>query len=370
MTRPRKVLEVLGRSAGGIAGHVSDITEGLQDRKDLAISIAAPPDLAVRMPTEIVPVLIPDGPWGHRLAACHLHRIILDGHYDIVHSHGLRAAIDSARAARRTPARPIATIHNLVLPEISGNVRAALYRRAEPLAVRWNAHLFAPSADIARRLQTAAPGRAQRVEVLHLGVSPPSRPPRDRGVVRAELGLKPTDQLLVTVARLAAQKALDVLLGVVALLPEHVHLAIVGSGPEEAKLRTLAADLGLSPRVSFLGYRSEPQDQVAAADIFCLTSVWEACSLAAQEAMLLGVPVVTTAVGGMPELVEDRVSGRLVGAGDERAFAAVVAELLTSPEERHRLAESAALYRAQHFSRARMLERLERAYRGDIGETA
>jgi glycosyltransferase involved in cell wall biosynthesis len=86
--------------------------------------------------------------------------------------------------------------------------------------------------------------------------------------------------------------------------------------------------------------------------------------------MLLGVPVVTTAVGGMPELIEDRVSGRLVGPGDERAFAVVVAELLASPEERHWLAESAALYRAQNFSRARMLERLERAYRGDTGETS
>jgi glycosyltransferase involved in cell wall biosynthesis len=172
---------------------------------------------------------------------------------------------------------------------------------------------------------------------------------------------------LVTVARLAPQKALDVLLRVIALLPEHVHLALIGSGPEEAKLRSLANDMGVARRVSFLGYRSEPQDQVAAADVFCLTSVWEACSLAAQEAMLLGTPVVTTAVGGMPELVEDRVSGRLVGPGDERAFAAVVAELLASPQERRRLGESAALYRAQHFSRARMLERLERAYRGDIG---
>jgi glycosyltransferase involved in cell wall biosynthesis len=188
--------------------------------------------------------------------------------------------------------------------------------------------------------------------------------------VRAELDLTPDDHLLVTVARLSPQKALDVLLRVVALLPERVHLAIVGSGPLESQLRRVAADAGVAHRVRFLGYRTEPQDQIAAADIFCLTSVWEACSLAAQEAMLLGVPVVTTAVGGMPELVEDRVSGRLVARGDERAFAAAVAELLASERERNRLAENAALHRAQHFSRTGMLERLERAYRGDSGATS
>ena len=309
--------------------------------------------------------MIPDGMWGHRNATRRLHRIIREGGYDVVHAHGLRAALDAGRAARGTAARPLATVHNLVLPEISGAVKASLYRRAEPFATRWNALVFAPSADIAQRLRAAAPQRAERVEILHLGVSPPSRPLRERGAVRAELGLKSDDQLLVTVARLSPQKALDVLLRAVALLPERVHLAIVGSGSLESQLRTVAADARVAHRVSFLGYRTEPEDQIAAADVFCLTSVWEACSLAAQEAMLLGVPVVSTAVGGMPELVEDRVSGRLVARGDERAFAAAVAELLASPEERNRLAENAALYRDEHFSRTRMLDRIERAYRGD-----
>ncbi len=366
----RKVLEVLGRSEGGIAGHVADLTEGLHGRGDIEITIAGPPDLQRRMPGRFVPVMIPDGVWGHRTATRRLRRTIREGGYDVVHAHGLRAALDAGRAARGTAARPLATVHNLVLPEISGAFRATLYRRAEPLVTRWNARVFAPSADIAQRLRAGVPHRAEIVEVLHLGVSAPSRPPRERGAVRAELGLSPGDQLLVTVARLSPQKALDVLLRVVALLPERVHLAIVGSGPLESQLRTVAADARVAHRVSFLGYRTEPQDQIAAADIFCLTSVWEACSLAAQEAMLLGVPVVTTAVGGMPELVEDNVSGRLVARGDERAFAAAVAELLASEKERHRLAENAALYRAEHFSRTRMLDRLERAYRADDGATA
>jgi glycosyltransferase involved in cell wall biosynthesis len=365
MKRQSKVLQVLGRSAGGIAGHVADISAGLHGRDGIEIDIAAPPDLEVRMPTEVIPVNIPDGLRGHRAATEQLGAIISAGGYSVVHAHGLRASIDSGRATRTTRALAFSTIHNLVLREISGPVRAAVFRRAEPLAVRWNDHVFAPSRDIAQRLREAATDHESKVEVLHLGVAPPSRPPRDREEVRAELGLAPTDQLLVTVARLAPQKALDVLLRALGGLPPRVHLAVIGSGPLESDLKRLADRIGVSPRVTWLGYRSDPQDRVAAADVFCLSSVWEACSLAAQEAMLLRTPVVATAVGGMPELIQDGVSGRLIAKGDHRAFAAAVGELLAAPEEGDRLAANAAVHLAEHFSRETMLERLRRAYGGD-----
>jgi glycosyltransferase involved in cell wall biosynthesis len=365
----RKVLEVLGRSAGGIAAHVADIASGLQGRSGLAIAIAGPPEVASRMPQDVVPLAIPDGVWGHRKAGAHLRKLISEGGYDAVHAHGLRASIDSARAARGSPATALATIHNLVLPEISGPVRAKFYRRAEPLAVRWNDHVFAPSRDIASHLAEVTAPDSSKVEVLHLGVPPPPRPPRDRAEVRGELGLHSGDELLITVARLAPQKALDVLLRAVARLPSSVHLVIVGSGPLDAQLKALASEVGIDQRVRFLGYRSEPQDYVAAAGVFCLTSVWEACSLAAQEAIALGVPVVSTSVGGMPELIEDGVSGRLVAPGDDRAFAAAVADVLAAPADARRMALNAEAHRTLNFSRDRMLERLERAYLGHGVET-
>jgi glycosyltransferase involved in cell wall biosynthesis len=370
MTGSRKVLEVLGRSAGGIAGHVAAVTAGLQGRNGLEIVIAGPPEVASRMPQDIIPVTIPDGVWGQRKASGQLGRVIAEGGYDVVHAHGLRAALDSARAARGTPASPLATIHNLVLPEISGALRARAYRWGEPVAVRSNDHVFAPSRDIAQHLCAVAPRDASKVEVLHLGVSPPSRPPRGRAEVRAELAVDPDQRLLVTVARLAPQKALDVLLCALARLPATVQLAVIGGGPLYGQLNAFAAEVGVAPRVRFLGYRSEPADYVAAADVFCLTSVWEACSLAAQEAITLGVPVVTTAVGGMPELIEDRVSGRLVARGDAEGFAGAVTELLTTPDDARRMAANAKVHLAEHFSRDRMLERLERAYLGHELESA
>jgi glycosyltransferase involved in cell wall biosynthesis len=363
MTAAHRVLEVVGMTAGGIGSHVADISQALGAEPDIDIDIAAPPDLQVRMPTDVIPVLIPTGLVGHRRTVRTLQEVISAGSYGVVHAHGLRAAIDATRAAESSTATTVATIHNLVLPEISGTLRSMLYRRGEALAVRWNDHVFAPSADIAQRLAQAAPRHASKVEVLHLGVPPPPTP-RNREEVRAELGLESRQQLLVTVARLAPQKALDVLLKAVELLPEPVHLALIGSGPLESRLKGLASGPGLAERVSFLGHLASPQDQVAAADIFCLSSAWEACSLAAQEAIRLGVPVVSTDVGGMPELIQDRISGRLVPAGDARALAGAVADLLAAPDERRRLAANALAHLDQHFSRSTMLDRLAAAYRG------
>jgi glycosyltransferase involved in cell wall biosynthesis len=364
MSADRRVLEVLSRSAGGIARHVGDIAEGLQGKEGIEIDIAAPADLPVRLPGPVVPLEIPEGLSGHRSAVEHLREMIARGGYDVVHAHGLRAAIDAARAARSGPAVAIASIHNLIRSDVSGRMRALAYRRAEPLAVKWNDHLFAPSDEIARHLRMNAGRDGAKVELLHLGVAEPPRAPRARDEVRSELGVAPDQPLLVTVARLAPQKALDVLIDACALLPHEVRLAIIGSGPCEAKLKALVHDRRLSDQVMFLGYKDEPQDQVAASDVFCLSSTWEACSLAAQEAMHLGVAVVSTDVGGMGELIEDRFSGRLVPNRDPRALAEAVREMLADPGERRRMAANAKVHLHAQFSLARMLSRLERAYRG------
>ncbi len=155
-----RVLQVLGRSAGGIARHVALLTESLDGSNGLTIDVAGPSDLPPVMPKAHIALDIPDGAIkGHRAALRSLRELIVDNGYGVVHGHGLRASIDSALAARRTHARPVATVHNLVQPEIAG-ARARLYRRAEPIVVGLNQKVFAPSEEIARHLRAAAPARA------------------------------------------------------------------------------------------------------------------------------------------------------------------------------------------------------------------
>ncbi len=356
-----RVLQLLGRSAGGIARHVSQVTAALDLNDGLAIDIACPPNLPIAMPKRTLDLVIPDGLRGHGRAISKLRALVREHHYNLVHAHGLRAGIDAAVAVRGL-CPVMVTVHNLVQDEIVGR-RAPLDRLAEPLVVRLTDKTLTVSREIAERLTASAPGSAAKVEVLYLGVGPAPEVRRGRDEVRSELGLEGSRRcLVVTVARLAKQKALPMMFDAVGRMEPRPLLAVLGEGPLEDELRRRVAQMSLSQDVRFLGFRDDVVDIVAAADVFCLSSTWEGVPLAVQEAILLGTPVVATDVGGMSEIVRDGVSGRLVPSGDAAALGSVLAELSNSPELRDRYAATARETLAQRFSTDAMLQRLKWLY--------
>jgi glycosyltransferase involved in cell wall biosynthesis len=359
-----RVLEVLGQSTGGVGKHVSEVVKALDGSGGLTVDIAAPVDLRAPMPKAVIGVPIPGGMRGHARAVRRLRRTIVEGRYDLVHGHGLRAGMDAALAGRGAGVPALVTLHNLIVPEVSGGIGARVYRRIEPLVVGLSARTLVPSREMAERLAEDAPRFATRIEVLYAGVAEVAEPQRTRTDVRAELDVDDDAGLVVTVARLHPQKALSVMLEAIALVEEEAVLAIVGEGPSEDELRARSAALGLGPRVRFLGWRSNAADIIAAADVFCLSSVWEAVPLAAQEAVLVGTPVVATDVGGLDELITDGASGRLVPSGDPRALAAALRETLASDVDRKKFAEQARADYSMRFNRERILERLREIYVG------
>lgn len=356
-----RVLQVLGYSSGGIARHVADIVRTLDQNHGLAIDIAGPADLPVELPKPLYPVAIPEGLSGHRSAIRSLAHLIGDSDYDVVHAHGLRAGIDAGIAGRRAPVLNVASVHNILVPEIAGRIRALALGPTEGLVVRLNQRVLAPSEDIATRLQQRASSVAGRIEVLHLGVGEPPAQVRDRAEVRRELGVEGSSRLIATVARLAPQKALHILIEALGSLPDTVTV-VVGGGPLERRLRAQADAAGVADRMRWLGALAAPWDIVRAADVFVLSSHWEACSLAAQEAMALGVPVVATDVGGMPELITDGVSGRLVSPSDPAALARALKDTLDDPSAGLAYAEAARRGLLRSFSTQQMMGRLTDIY--------
>ncbi|MEO1196953.1 MAG: glycosyltransferase [Pseudomonadota bacterium] len=165
-----------------------------------------------------------------------------------------------------------------------------------------------------------------KMKIIHCGVDP------DRyGNMRAEAG-----QHLVFVGRLAAVKGVAMLLRAVAeLAPSHpdLKLTLIGDGPERAGLETLSRQLGVAAQVTFAGARTQAEvaETLATANLFVLPSFAEGVPVVLMEAMAARVPVITTQIAGIPELVEDGVSGRLVPPGNLPELVAAIKEVLADP---------------------------------------
>jgi glycosyltransferase involved in cell wall biosynthesis len=140
-------------------------------------------------------------------------------------------------------------------------------------------------------------------------------------------------------------------------------LAIAGRGEEEGRLRALARETGIADRVHLLGYRADVGDILAAADIFAMPSLSEGLPLALIEALFAGKAVLASAVGGIPDALEDGREGLLVSPGEPDALATALHRLLDSPGLREQLGASAQRRAEAEFTTARMTARYEAIYR-------
>src|SRR5262249_20107429 len=129
-----------------------------------------------------------------------------------------------------------------------------------------------------------------------------------------------------------------------------LHLIVVGDGPMRAELEQDARDRGLAPRVHFLGARRDLGDLLSAADLFVLPSLWEGLPLSLVLAMGAGVPVVATAVAGIPEVVESGGTGWLVAPADAGALGEAIARVIANPQESSRMAAAGRAHVLPRFN--------------------
>src|SRR5206468_691330 len=142
-----------------------------------------------------------------------------------------------------------------------------------------------------------------------------------------------------------------------------LRCAVIGDGPLRSRLEALAAELGIADRVVFFGNQRRVADFLAACDLLVSASRDnEGCSNSILEAMALGVPVIATDLGGNRELVEDRVTGRLVPVGDHVALAAAIEAALADPTGRQTIAARARQMIESRFSLERMVRDYDNLY--------
>ncbi len=186
----------------------------------------------------------------------------------------------------------------------------------------------------------------------------------ERSDVRAELGIGDDEVVIGIVANLRAQKGYDLLLRAARRVVDEAprcRFVAVGQGPLADQVATWHREQGLGDRFLLLGYRADALRVMSGFDVFTLASTHEGLPVALMEAFALGLPVVATAVGGIPQAVTDGVEGVLVPPGDEEALAAALVHVASDTGRRATMGAAAA-ERAGAFSAARATQELESRY--------
>lgn len=208
---------------------------------------------------------------------------------------------------------------------------------------------------------------AERVEVIYNGIDLDvfGEGRQDRDSVRRDMRVGPNDLAVIQVARLDYLK--DHLtairaLGRVAARHPQVRLVLVGEGPERQKIEAEVRQRRLTAHVRFLGLRKDVARLVPAADVFLLTSISEGIPLTLIEAMAAGLPVVSTRVGGVPEVVVEGRTGLLAPAGDDSALAEHILSLATDAARRQRMGHAGRQRAHSMFSEEQMHASYRRLY--------
>jgi glycosyltransferase involved in cell wall biosynthesis len=344
----------------GVPRHVLDVVDGL-DPARFAVSVATPrasavwAGLAGREDVALHALETRREPGRADLRA--VARLVpLVRRADVVHAHsskaGFLARLAAALAGRRS--RCVFTPHAWSFWAAGGR-EAALYLRLERLAAHWCRAIVAVS-DAERAAGVAAGvGRPEQYRVIPNGVD----------LARFAATPSPVPGRVLMLGRLARQKRPELALCALARVRQRVpeaHLLLAGGGPLRPEVERLVGELGLGDAVQFLGDRRDVPELLREASCLLLASDWEACPYSVLEAMAAGVPVVATAVGGVPELVRNGETGLLAAAGDEAALARALEAVLGNAERASALGAAGRADAGARFAKARMVGELAALY--------
>ncbi len=292
--------------------------------------------------------------------------LLQQGDYDVVHFHLPYSAALGRLVVACVPARTrpvtIYTEHsmwNKVSPVVKTLNRATVHRDKALIAVSGAAYDALPHA-LKPRAQVIVHG----VDLSRLTAAD-GYDGEVRGEVRAELGIPDDEVLVVTVANLRAEKGYDVLLDAARRVADRrlpIRFVAAGQGSLEDELVARRDELELGERFRFLGYRSDVLRLLAAADVFVLPSHQEGLPVVLMEAMSMGLAIVATSVGGVPQVITDGTNGLLVPPGDAGALARAIESVAVDLDLRRLLGRRAKQDSAA-FDAARASGEIEQVYR-------
>jgi glycosyltransferase involved in cell wall biosynthesis len=325
---------------------------GSLPRRGFQVAAALPPGVHLEAPIERFDLMLGDRPRPASDLGClhDLRRFAQGWRPDLVHAHGVKAALLTLSAFRRSQPPVLVTFHNLwhggplTLP-----LRIVSLRAVAAIAV----------SDAVRACLAEHGVRPRKLVVIRNGLDlssfqPASASSPDRPFTVAFVG------------RLTEEKGVNVLLQAVSLIPEStgIRVRVAGEGPLRASVEAVAARCG---RLEYLGHQTDVLPVYHSAGAVVIPSLSEGHPLAALEAMACSLPVVASRIGGLPETVINEETGLLVPAGDARALAGALHRLEGDPFLRRSMGSAGRARVEAEFTVDRMLDQISAVYRQALG---
>lgn len=368
MSQPPRVLQVLQPEDGGVAEHVLLLARGLAGR-GWQVEVASSATNAIR------PALRDAGITSHEIpierrpgvadlrAARALRALDRRGRYDLVHAHSSKAGALGRIVLPRRRRRVLYTAHGFAfVGRLLPRSERLLYRGIEQVLVPAGAALVAVSEFERSNAARVLRGASRRLRLVRNGVPVCADSEPDAALLRFK-GDRPLAGL---VSVLRPEKDPLTAVRAVALLARRGsiagRLAVVGNGWLESDVRAEIARLGLGAHVRWFPFQGPMASYLRALDLLVLPSLWESLPLGPIEAMRCGVPVLATRVGGVPEVVEEGVTGRLFHAGDPEALARNLEEMLGDAHLLEQMGEAGRTEAASRFCLDRMIDETECVY--------
>jgi glycosyltransferase involved in cell wall biosynthesis len=309
----------------------------------------------------VISVVLPSRAYWTQLRILHEHFARLAP--DVIHTHGYLPDVLSMLLMPRISARRVSTVHGF----IGGTRRGRFYEWLQCRAYRW-VDAVAVSQKLAKDLvQRGVPvGRVHFIANAAVAIENPL----GRAAARERLGIPSAAFSIGWVGRVSREKGLDVLIDALPALSElHARVTVIGDGPKRAELDESARQIGDATAIAWAGVIPDAARLLRAFDVLVISSRTEGTPMILLEAMAIGVPVVTTAVGGIPDVVTND-EAILVPSENPVALAAAIQSVHDDRDAAMERAQRAVLRLATSFSAENWLTQYDRLYETLIARSA
>ena len=376
-----RVMRIISRmNIGGPAVHVVLLNAGLDPQTYDCLLVTGSEgasegslrDLAESsdLRLEVIPELGREiSPRSDLLTLVKLYRLMRRERPHIVHTHTAKAGF-VGRIAARLAGVPVVlhTFHGHVFHGYFSPAKSRLFLLIERLGARLSTRIITISPRLREEIARYGVTRSERIQVIPLGfdLEAFATQPRASGDFRRSLNIPAEAKLVGAVGRLVPIKNIPLLLEAAALARQQdpaIRVVIVGDGELREELQARAGALGLSDAVVFAGWRRDLVSVYGDLDVVVISSDNEGTPASLIEAMATGCPVVATRVGGVPDLIADGETGRLVPPGDREALAGALLALFREPEHTTQMAELARRRVLQRHPADRLIADVDGLYR-------